>query len=201
MKLNNKHLFNYQSGVRDALRQLDFLGTYAILIVVDENNILKGSLTDGDLRRGFIKGLGFEDPLMEFIQPNPKFIYEDEDNPDILEEYKQKLFKIIPIVNRNMEVVDVLNFHTRSTILPLDAVLMAGGEGRRLRPLTENTPKPLLKVGDKPIIEHNIDRLAKVGIKNIYLSINYLGEQVETYFADGKDKNLNIRYIKEPKPL
>lgn len=201
MKLENKHLFNIHSGVRDALKQLDFLGAYAILIIVDENNVLKGSLTDGDLRRGFIKGLGFEDSIEKFIQPHPKFIYQDDYNQDVLEEYRRNHYKIIPIVNRGMEVIDVLNFHTRSTILPVDVVLMAGGEGRRLRPLTADTPKPLLKVGDKPIIEHNIDRLAKVGIKNIYLSINYLGEQLESYFLDGKDKNLNIQYVKEPKPL
>ncbi|MNV27042.1 D-glycero-alpha-D-manno-heptose 1-phosphate guanylyltransferase [compost metagenome] len=201
MKLENKHLFNIHSGVRDALKQLDFLGAYAILIVVDENNVLKGSLTDGDLRRGFIKGLGFEDSIEKFIQSHPKFIYLDDYNPDILEEYRRNHYKIIPIVNKEMEVKDVLNFHTRSTLLPVDAVLMAGGEGKRLRPLTENTPKPLLKVGDKPIIEYNIDRLAKVGVKNIFLSINYLGEQLEAYFSDGKDKDLNIRYIKEPKPL
>ena len=71
----------------------------------------------------------------------------------------------------------------------------------RLRPLTENTPKPLLKVGDKPIIEYNIDRLAKVGVENIYISINYLGEQLEEYFGDGTSKNLNIGYIREGKPL
>src|SRR5690606_6964271 len=74
-------------------------------------------------------------------------------------------------------------------------------EGKRLRPLTENTPKPLLKVGDKPIIEYNIERLAKVGVKKINLSINYLGDQLVEYFGDGKDRNLNIQYVREEKPL
>ncbi|ULT40846.1 NTP transferase domain-containing protein [Niabella defluvii] len=78
---------------------------------------------------------------------------------------------------------------------------MAGGEGKRLRPLTEHTPKPLLKIGDKPIIEYNIDRLAQVGIKNIHLSINYLGEQLEAYFGNGSAKDLSIKYIKETKPM
>ena len=201
MKLENKHLFNFRSGVRNALKQLDFLGAYAILIIVDDNNMLKGSLTDGDLRRGFIKGLGFEDLITDFMNSQPKFIYEDDYNPDVLEGYKQNHHKIIPIVDRTMEVKDILNFHTRSTLLPLDAVLMAGGEGKRLRPLTATTPKPLLKVGDKPIIEYNIDRLAQVGVKNIYLSINYLGDQLISYFSDGKEKNLNIQYVKEPKPM
>lgn len=196
-----KHLFSIKDNVRNALIRLNELSADAILIVVNDDNVLKGSLTDGDLRRGFISGLGFEDALDKFIQPNPKFIFEDDFNQELLETYRKNNYKIIPIVNKDMEVVDILNFKTRSTLLPVDAVLMAGGEGKRLRPLTENTPKPLLKVGDKPIIEYNVDRLAQVGIKNIYLSINYLGEQLEAYFKDGKDKNLNIQYIKEVKPM
>ena len=179
----------------------NYFGFEKFCSLLDDNNILKGSLTDGDLRRGFIKGLGFEDALTDFIQPDPKFIFSDEYEQEVLEVYRRNNYKIIPIVNRQMEVVDILNFRTRSTLLPLDAVLMAGGEGRRLRPLTEHTPKPLLKVGDKPIIEYNIDRLARVGVKNFHLSINYLGSQIEDYFQDGSTKNIQIHYIKEEKPL
>lgn len=195
------HLIKGIDTVRNALIQLNELSTDAILFVIDENRKLKGSLTDGDLRRGFIKGLGFEDSLLDFIQSNPKFIYEDEFDQEKLEAYKNKNFKIIPIIDRDNVVVDILNFKTRTTLLPIDAILMAGGEGKRLRPLTEHTPKPLLKVGDKPIIEYNIDRLARVGVKNMYLSINYLGEQIEAYFGDGSDRSLNIDYIREDKPL
>ncbi|WP_374445526.1 nucleotidyltransferase family protein [Epilithonimonas sp.] len=196
-----KHLILKSQSVRDALIHLDKLASDAILFVVDENQTLFGSLTDGDLRRGFIRGLGFENPITDFIQPNPKFIYDKEFNQDRLKEFKDNLIKIIPILNKANQIVDVLNFRFKSTLLPLDAVLMAGGEGKRLRPLTENTPKPLLKVGDKPIIEYNIDRLANVGIKNIYLSINYLGHQLEAYFGDGCSKNIKIDYLRENKPL
>lgn len=201
MKLQRSHLIDRHAGVRDALKQLDSLAADAILIVVDDYDLLVGSLTDGDLRRGFIKGLGFEDPLEKFIQPHPKYIYEDEYDQEAIEIYRKNHYKIIPIVNKEMKVVDILNFKTRNTLLPLDAVLMAGGEGKRLRPLTDTIPKPLLKIGDKPIIEYNIDRLAQVGVKNLYLSINYLGEQLEAYFKNGSDKNLYIRYIKEEKPM
>lgn len=201
MDILNDHLFLKNLSVRDALISLDRLSYDAILFVVDENNMLIGSLTDGDLRRGFIRGLGFENSITDFIQPNPKFIYENEFNQDKLDEYKKNFFKIIPILNNRNEVIDILNFRTRSTLLPLDAILMAGGEGKRLRPLTEKTPKPLLKIGDKPIIEYNIDRLANVGIQNIYLSINYLGDQLVDYFGDGSSKNLSIQYIREDKPM
>lgn len=195
------HLISTKATVREALNKLNVLSLDAILFVVDEHNQLIGSLTDGDLRRGFIRGLGFENSILEFIQPNPSFIRENENALDKLENYRKRNFKIVPILNNNNQIVDVINFRTRTTIIPVDAVFMAGGEGKRLRPLTENTPKPLLKVGDKPIIEHNIDRLAQVGIKNIYLSINYLGEQLENYFGNGYTKGLNIKYIKETKPM
>lgn len=201
MESFKQHLISKDQGVRDAFIRLDKLASDAILFVVDDHNILLGSLTDGDLRRGFIRGLGFDDVITDFIQPNPKFIYDKEFNQEKLTEFKDNLIKIIPILNKEHQIVDVLNFRFRSTLLPLDAVLMAGGEGKRLRPLTENTPKPLLKVGDKPIIEYNIDRLANVGVENIYLSINYLGEQLEAYFEDGSSKNINIEYLREDKPL
>lgn len=201
MNIINKHTILSHEPVREALIKLDALASDAILFVVSENNSLIGSLTDGDLRRGFIRGLGFEDPLLSFIQSNPAYIREDEDALDKLEEYKSKNFKIIPVLNSHHQIVDIINFRTTSTIIPVDAILMAGGEGKRLRPLTENTPKPLLMVGSKPIIEYNVDRLVRVGVKNIYLSINYLGEQLESYFGDGTSKSIHIQYVKENKPL
>lgn len=187
--------------VREALIKLDQLASDAILFVLDRENVLKGSLTDGDLRRGFIKGLDFTSTLMDFVQPNPSYIRVKEYNIEKLEEYKRNNFKVIPILDENNIFIDILNFRTRKTLIPADAVLMAGGEGKRLRPLTENTPKPLLKVGGKPIIEYNIDRLKEVGVSTINLSINYLGEQLEEYFGDGSTKELTIRYVREDKPL
>lgn len=201
MEIVSKHIIISTAAVREALVKLNKLASDAILFVVDGDNKLIGSLTDGDLRRGFIKGLGFEDDLTSFIQPSPKYITEKEYNLDKLEDFKKDHFKIVPIVDEYGRIVDILNFRTRSTLLPVDAVLMAGGEGKRLRPLTETTPKPLLKVGEKPIIEYNIDRLKNVGVKNIHLSVNYLADQLIDYFGDGKSKSLNIKYVRENKPL
>lgn len=197
----NRHVIGENASVREALIKLDVLASDAILFVTDDNNVLIGSLTDGDLRRGFIKGLGFEDSLMNFIQPNPSYIIERQFVMDELEDYKARNFKIIPVLNTDKQIVDIINFRQQSTIIPADAIIMAGGEGKRLRPLTETTPKPLLKVGGKPIIEYNIDRLKQVGIKNITLSINYLGDQLVDYFGDGISKRLNIQYVREDKPL
>lgn len=201
MNIVERHTILQSRSVREALIKLDSLASDAILFVVDENNKLLGSLTDGDLRRGFIKGLDFNHQLCDFIQTSPKYILEKSYSLDKLEAFKANFFKIVPIISEDQIIVDILNFRIQSTIIPADAVLMAGGEGKRLRPLTEKTPKPLLKVGEKPIIEYNIDRLQKVGIKNVNLSINYLGDQLVDYFGDGTSRNLNIRYVRENKPL
>jgi dTDP-glucose pyrophosphorylase len=201
MSTLSKHIIYQNQSVREALISLDKLASDAILFVADKDMKLIGSLTDGDLRRGFIKGLGFEDEILEFIQDNPKFIYEHEYDPQKLESFKKDYLKIIPVLSKDGKIVDILNFRTTSALIPADAVLMAGGEGKRLRPLTENTPKPLLKVGDKPIIEYNIDRLISYGIKNINLSINYLGDQLIDYFGNGSQKAVSIKYAKEDKPL
>lgn len=199
--LVNKHIIYKEESVRDALIKLDLIAPSSILFVVDEDKKLLGSLTDGDLRRGFIKGLGFDNSLSDFIQPNPIYIREHEYDLNQLEKFRKDLLKIIPIVNSAHKIIDILDFSLRKTLIPADAVLMAGGEGKRLRPLTETTPKPLLRVGDKPIIEYNIDRLKEVGVNTINISINYLGEQLVDYFGDGSSKDINIKYVREDKPL
>jgi dTDP-glucose pyrophosphorylase len=195
----SQHIISESDNIRNALILLDKLSTDAILFVVDENNHLSGSLTDGDIRRGFIKGLGFNDTLVSYMQQDPVYLKENEYSLEDLESVRK--FKIIPILNVNNEIVDIINFRLKRTILPIDVVIMAGGKGQRLMPLTANTPKPLLKIGDKPIIEYNIDRLIKVGVKGITLSVNYLSDQIIHYFGNGEDKGITIDYIIEDKPL
>jgi len=196
-----KHLIGREENVRAALTKLNNLGSDAILFVIDEGERLMGSLTDGDVRRGFIKGLDFDSRLVEFIQPNPIFIDKDKYDIKHFHEYKVRNYKVIPILNKDHQIIDILNFRLQRSLLPVDALIMAGGEGRRLRPLTDKTPKPLLKVGDKPIIEHNIERLRLYGIQNIYISIKYLGEQLISHFGDGSAHGVNIQYIREEEPL
>lgn len=197
----SKHLITKDSSVRESLRKLNELSSDAILFIVDENKKLLGSLTDGDLRRGFLQDMDFSNKITDFIQENPKFIYEKDFNVNLIEDLKQRNFKIIPVVNADRQIIDLINFRTQLSLIPVDAVLMAGGEGKRLRPLTIDTPKPLLKVGDKPIIEYNIDRLTKVGVKNIVLSVNYLGDQLINYFGNGENYKTSISYVRENKPL
>ncbi|MCX2745189.1 nucleotidyltransferase family protein [Mangrovivirga sp. M17] len=196
-----RHLIPKGTKIKDALVQLNELASDAILFVVDDSNKLIGSLTDGDVRRGLIKGIQIDAQVDDIIQSNPKFFKKGENNISEVINYRKNNYKIIPVVESDHTVVNVVNFRKKKSYLPIDAVIMAGGRGSRLRPLTDNTPKPLLKVGDKPIIEHNIDRLNSFGIDDLWLSIRYLGDQIKEYFDDGSQKGVNIQYVTESEPL
>lgn len=201
MRHYKEHLILTGTSIRDALIVLDKLAKDAIIFVVDINDNLLGSLTDGDVRRGLIHGANLEQPVDDIIQSNPRFIKKGDQDIKKVIEYREKNFKIIPILDKEHRIVNVINFGVLKSYLPVDVVVMAGGKGTRLRPLTDNTPKPLLKVGNKPILEHNIHRLSLFGMDDYWITVNYLGEQIEKYFGNGNHKNLNIKYVWENEPL
>lgn len=201
MRNYKEHLIITGSTVKQALVVLNELAQDAILFVVDQQNKLIGSLTDGDVRRGLLNEFTLESYIDEIIQQNPKFIQKGENNIQKIIEYRDNNFKIIPVVDENHIVINVINFRVMKSYLPLDAVIMAGGRGLRLKPFTDSIPKPLLKVGSKPIMEHNLDRLAMFGIDDFWVSVNYLGEQIEEYFGTGIEKNINIEYVWEKESL
>ncbi|QSW87452.1 MULTISPECIES: nucleotidyltransferase family protein [Flavobacterium] len=201
MRVYKDHLILSGSKIKEALLQLNILAQDAILFVVDVNDKLIGALTDGDVRRGLIKGFTIDSLIDDIIQENPRFIVKGENNLEKIIEYRKGDFRIIPVVDENRKVVNIINFRIIKSYLPIDAVIMAGGRGQRLQPLTNYTPKPLLKVGDKAIMEHNLDRLALFGIDDFWISVKYLGEQIENYFGDGKTKNVKIEYVWEDEPL
>ncbi len=196
-----KHLIDFNASVKDALTRLNELSEDAILFVTSDDRKLKGSLTDGDIRRGLINGLTSGDPISKFIKTTPAFLTEGGYSADDVERLREKQLRIVPILNKDGEIIDVINFRLVVSVLPVNALLMAGGKGQRLLPLTKETPKSLLKVGDKPIIEHNVDRFINFGIDNIHISINYLGDQIAAYFGDGSSKGISIKYVREDKPL
>jgi len=177
MKNFKDHLISQGTITRDALIRLDLLARDAILFIVDKNNKLVGSLTDGDVRRALIKGLSTEALVDDIIQPNPKYIMKGDRDIQKVVELRDANFRIIPVLNKEMQVVNVINFRELRSYLPVDAVIMAGGRGSRLRPLTDTKPKPLLEIADKPILGYNIDRLALYGIDDFWITINYLGSQ------------------------
>ena len=196
-----KHLFHQSKTIREALPILDKLASSAILFVVDDNDFLIGSLTDGDIRRGLINGIGVDENVIKIIQNEPKYISKSNFNIEDIIRYKANNFKVIPLVDEQKKVINVINFLNGESYLPIDAVIMAGGRGQRLKPLTDNVPKPLLEIGGKPIIEHNINNLIKYGINDFQISLLYLGEQIEAYFGDGSQKSVSINYIWENEPL
>jgi len=201
MKNNQNHLLNSQSSVHDALASLNELAADAILFIVGEGNTLIGSLTDGDLRRGFLNGLNFENPINDFIQENPKKIQKGSYTLKEVIAYRNSGVKILPVVDVNNQVIGIVNFRHLKSYLPLDVVIMAGGRGERLKPLTDTIPKPLLKVGNLPLIEHNINRLKSFGVEDIWISVKYLGQSIKEYLGDGTSKAINIKYVEEDKAL
>ena len=201
MRIYKDHLILSGSKVKQALLLLNELSQDSILFVVDSDDKLIGALTDGDVRRGLIKGFTIDSYIDEIIQDDPRYITKGENNLEKIIEYREGDFRIVPVVDENHKVINVINFRKIRSYLPVDAVIMAGGRGQRLQPLTDTVPKPLLKVGDKAIMEHNLDRLALFGIDNFWVSLNYLGEQIENYFGKGKEKNIKIEYVWEEKAL
>ena len=123
------------------------------------------------LKQQIIKGISIDDTVNSIIQNNPKFIRRGERDINKVIEYREGNFRILPVIDINDKIVNVINFRKIRSYLPVDAVIMAGGRGQRLQPLTDSTPKPLLKVGDKAIMEHNVDRLALYGIDDFWFSV------------------------------
>lgn len=187
--------------ILDALKALD--GTshdWQTLFVVDEAEHMVGTLTDGDIRRGLIGGAALTTPVREIMHTSFKYVCDGQYDAKLLKEFREKQIFFIPVLDGEGHVVKVCNLIKYRNFLPVDAVLMAGGKGERLRPLTEKTPKPLLPVGDKAIIDHNVDRLISFGIKHISVTVNYLGEQLEEHFREPR-KEVQIKTIREPKFL
>ncbi len=201
MRNYKDHLIFAGSTIKNALVHLNELSNDAILFVIDTQGRLIGALTDGDVRRGLINGFTIESPVDDIIQSNPRYITKGLYDLKNIIEYRENKFKIIPVLDENHRVVNVVNFRNIKSYLPVDAVVMAGGRGQRLRPLTDGTPKPLLKVGSKSIMEHNIDRLILYGIDDFWFCVKYLGEQIQDYFGKGEKRNIKITYVWENEVL
>ena len=197
----NKHIITKDSSVEEALKQINIFltGEVLILFVVDEKDRIIGSVTDGDIRRGLINGVTLNDTVDIVMKKDFKFIKNISDYSKI-NEYKDMDLKIIPLVDDDYKLIEFIDLTKLKAVVPADAVIMAGGKGVRLKPYTNDTPKPMLELAGKPILAHNIDRLLSYGIRNIYISVNHMKEQIIEYIND-KYKDYNIKFIEESKPL
>lgn len=170
-----------------------------IVLIKDSSNKLIGTVTDGDIRRGLLTGLQLDSPIDSVINKNPFVVPPNVNKDTVLNLMQMNKIQQIPIIDHQGNLIglhvwdDLVTAQERSNLF----VIMAGGRGMRLRPFTDNCPKPLLRVHGKPILEHIIERAISYGYKNFLISINYLGELIEEYFEDGRKFGVSIKYIRE----
>lgn len=200
--IESNNIISQDKTLLEALSQINNIGSGPlVLFVVDNNQRMVGTLTDGDSRRALIAGVSLNDKAEKIMHCN--FNYMTVGNmSDVSEIKRQKALKmkLIPVLDEDRHIVDIIDLDRYKTRLPIDAVLMAGGKGERLRPLTEKTPKPLLTIGEKAIIDHNIDRLISYGINHINVTVNYLKEQIEEHYHEPRN-GIKIETIREPRFL
>ena len=188
-------------SIRETIRRIDG-SSLQIALVVDAGRRLLGTVTDGDVRRGILQGVSLEEPATRIMNPKPTVAREGDDRDSMLAAMRARQIHQIPVVDAEnrvvgLEVLDSLLGAKRENVV----VLMAGGRGVRLRPLTDETPKPLLQVGAKPILETILESLIEQGFGRFYLAVNYLAERFEQHFGDGSRWGVDIRYLRESKPL
>lgn len=196
----NRHIISQEATLREAFSKLNLLsGDNMTLFAVDADRVLVGSLTDGDLRRAITSGRELDSRVADCCRRDCMTAGTGDERYAKVSEARRRGVSLLPIID-NGRLTGLLDLRHIKTVLPIDAVLMAGGRGERLRPLTLTTPKPLLKVGEKAIIDHNVDELMACGVDNIYVTVNYLKEQIIRHFADARYAG-KVRCIEEPKRL
>jgi dTDP-glucose pyrophosphorylase/CBS domain-containing protein len=200
MKNFHQHIIHQNDIILKAFELLNNVPDTLTLFVVNDKQQMVGTLTDGDIRRAFLGGKSTNDKVYDFMTESFHALSHLID-PHQINKIKKLGIHLLPVLNKEGCIKRVIDLKKTKTILPVDAVIMAGGKGERLRPLTNDTPKPMLPLGNKPIIEYNIDSLISCGIENIYISVNYLAEQIMNYFGDGSSKGINIQYLQEDKFL
>lgn len=181
-----------------------------IALVVDSRRHLEGTITDGDIRRAILNRLPFTAKIIRILENRPTNYSKPitaavgTSHTELLSIMEDKIIRHIPLLDGQGEVVELAllsELIEEEHHLPLAAVIMAGGEGQRLRPLTNETPKPMLLLNDRPILERTIEQLKKSAITDICISTNYKSEVISDYFGDGKSFGVGIKYLKEDQPL
>lgn len=198
----NKYTFPQEGTAREALQLINKIAIPNMAIfIINEKKQLIGSLTDGDIRRGLLKELTIDSPLSSFMNPSSKCFVDGENNFEKVKKYKDAGMRFIPVINSDKQIIRVADLDKLRSIIPADAILMAGGKGERLKPLTDTVPKPMLKIGDKPIIIRNIERLANYGVSNFHISLRHMADDIEKGIKAQEFEGATINFVKEDKPL
>jgi len=197
-----KTLIHKTATVQDTIKTIDE-NQMLVAFIIDEEQKLLGMVTDRDLRRGLLKRISLDAPVTEVINARPTTVSVNMTRIEVLELFTQTGFRHLPVIDPEGKLVDVVylndlpnNHHQDSWV-----VLMAGGLGSRLAPLTKDCPKPMLKIGNKPLLETILENFIDFGFSNFFISVNYKSEIIEDYFNDGSNWGVNIQYLREEKFL
>lgn len=199
--LQSPHIISATLSLRDTLKVINSLsGESMTLFAIDKSERLVGSVTDGDIRRALIKGLTLDDTIDKAMHRKFLAVAPKDNVLDKMAEGRKRKISLLPMLDKEGRIIRILDLSKVKTLLPIDAVLMAGGKGERLRPLTLKTPKPLLPVGGKPIIDYNIEELERCGVKRIFVTTNYLADKIEKHLAK-RVGTANVECVREPRRL
>jgi dTDP-glucose pyrophosphorylase/CBS domain-containing protein len=200
-------LISPDKTIRDAMDHIN-RNLRGIVLVVDEGRRLLGTLTDGNIRRAILAGVSLDVPLSHLLgtdpsYPRPIVAQAGTDRVALLNFMRQHHVRQLPLLDQDERVVDLVSLEDLlpDAILSMTAVVMAGGFGTRLRPLTEDVPKPMLPVGGRPLMEHIIQGLREAGITQVNVATHYKPEVITDHFGDGRDFGVDIRYVTEDRPL
>lgn len=197
------------ASIREVMSCID-RNAKGICLVVDEDRHLMGTITDGDIRRAILDGVDLNSSAQRLLDrrsytpyPEPITAPSDASDAELVELMNRHSIRQVPLVDEDGRVVDLalLGDLVKEYEFPLTAVVMAGGYGTRLRPLTEEVPKPMLPVGDRPLMELIIEQLRQSGIEQVNVATHYLGRRIKEHFEDGRDFGVDIQYVDEDQPL
>ena len=195
-------LVSPSATLRDGLWAIDRGGVEIALVVGDDGRLV-GILTDGDARRAILAETHLDSPLLPHARRDFIFVGPLTDRAEVLDLMQARRIEQVPMLDGDGKLVGLHLLHETLGAVerPNWAVVMAGGEGRRLRPLTEHMPKPMLRVAGRPILERIVLHLVGFGIRRVFLSVNYLGHIIEEHFGDGERFGCRIEYLREDEPL
>jgi dTDP-glucose pyrophosphorylase len=199
-----------ETSIHEVIKCIDRSGRVSIALIVDDNHHMIGTITDGDVRRGILAGISLDEPVSRLMpikaqMPHaaPVTASVDTDPVQFLTLMQENGVKQIPLLDKDGRVVDIviLSEMLARPKLPMQAVVMAGGLGTRLRPLTDHVPKPMLPVGGRPLMELTLEKLKKAGIEHVDVSTNYRAANIVEHFGDGTGFGIELNYLQEERPL
>ncbi|MEX0333120.1 nucleotidyltransferase family protein [Vibrio tubiashii] len=197
-----KTLISESSTIKQALEIINS-EALRVAVVVDKNKTLLGMVTDGDIRRGLLNDLLLTDPVAKVMNPNPTTAFEGSSREELIALMEKLDILSVPLLDKSGKVIGLETLHgaLHQPKYQNPVFIMAGGFGTRLKPLTDTCPKPMLHIGNKPILETVIRSFIKAGFVNFYISTHYMPEQIQAHFGDGSEMGVNVSYVHEEQPL